>query len=143
IALGLWGLPAAIVVAITRYRLYEIDRLVSRTVSYAVIVGVLAAVYAGGVFVLSSLLPLENDLAVAGSTLVVALLFNPLRRRVRQRVERRFNRPRFDADAEVERFAYRLRTELDIADLTSGLLRVLASTVQPSTATIWMRSDQT
>ncbi|HSK96268.1 MAG TPA: hypothetical protein VK891_06590 [Euzebyales bacterium] len=141
-ALGLWGLPAAIVVAITRYRLYEIDRLVSRTVSYAVVVGVLAAVYAGAVFVLSSLLPRGSDLAVAGSTLLVAVLFSPLRRRVQLRVERRFNRPRFDADAEAERFADHLRTELDVGDLTTGLLRVLARTVQPSTVDVWTRKDR-
>jgi hypothetical protein len=141
VAIGLWGLPAAIVVAITRYRLYEIDRLVSRTVSYAVVVGALAAVYAGGVFLLSSLLPLESDLAVAASTLLVAALFNPLRRRVQQRVDRRFNRPRFDAGLEVERFAGRVRTDLDLDDLTADLLGVVVRTVQPSTASMWMRRD--
>jgi hypothetical protein len=142
VAVGLWSLPAAIVVAITRYRLYEIDRLVSRTVSYAVVVGVLASVYAGAVFVLSSLLPLEGDLAVAASTLVVAALFNPLRKRVQQRVDRRFNRPRFDAGLEVERFADRLRTDLDLHGLTDDLLGVVARTVQPSTASVWMRGDR-
>jgi hypothetical protein len=142
VAVGLWSLPAAIVVAITRYRLYEIDRLISRTVSYAVVVGVLAAVYAGAVFVLSSLLPRESDLAVAASTLVVAALFNPLRRRVQQRVDRRFNRPRFDAELEVERFAGRLRTDLDLDELTRDLLGVVATTVQPSTATVWIRGDR-
>lgn len=142
VAVGLWGLPAAIVVAITRYRLYDIDRLVSRTVSYALVVGVLAAVYAVGVFVLSSLLPLEGDLAVAASTLVVAALFNPLRRRVQQEVDRRFNRPRYDAEVEVERFAGRLRTDLDLDGLTADLLGVVAKTVQPSTASIWIRGDR-
>ena len=141
VAIGLWGLPAAIVIAITRYRLYEIDRLVSRTVSYAVVIGVLASVYAGGVFLLSSLLPLESDLAVATSTLLVAALFNPLRRRVQQRVDRRFNRPRFDAGREVERFAGRVRTDLDLDDLTADLIGVVARTVQPSTASVWMRLD--
>jgi hypothetical protein len=141
VAVGLWSLPAAIVVAITRYRLYEIDRLVSRTVSYAVVVGVLAAVYVGGVFVLSSLLPLEGDLAVAAATLVVAALFNPLRRRVQQRVDARFNRPRFDSGLEVERFAGRVRTDFDLDALTADLLEVVATTMQPTTASVWMRGD--
>jgi hypothetical protein len=139
IAVALWSLPAAIVIAITHYRLYEIDRLISRTVSYAVVVGVLVSVYVGGVFVLSSLLPLEGDLAVAASTLAVAALFNPLRRGVQQRVDRRFNRPRYDAELEVERFAGRLRTHLDLDELTGDLLGVVAKTVQPSTASIWIR----
>jgi hypothetical protein len=137
-----WSLPAAIVVAITRYRLYEIDRLISRTVAYALVVGLLVAVYAGGVFILSSLLPQGSDLAVAASTLVVAALFNPLRRRVQQRVDRRFNRPHYDADLEMERFADRLRTPLDLDDLIDELLTVAATTVQPSSATVWIRGER-
>jgi hypothetical protein len=140
--LGLGAIPVAVGIAITRYGLYEIDRLISRTATYALLVGVLAMVYAGGVFVLSSLLPLEGDLAVAASTLLVAALFDPLRKRVRQRVDRRFNRPRYDAELEVERFARRLRTNLDLDELTGDLLAVVAKTVQPSTATVWIRGDR-
>jgi hypothetical protein len=137
----MWALPAAITVAILRYRLYEIDRLVSRTVSYAVVIGMLVAVYAGGVFLLRSLLPVEGDLAVAASTLAVAALFNPLRRRVQKRVDRRFNRPRYDAEREVERFAGRMRTDLDLDDVTGDLLGVVTMTVQPAAATVWIRGD--
>jgi small-conductance mechanosensitive channel len=142
IVIGMWALPAAITVAILRYRLYEIDRLVSRTVSYAVVIGMLVAVYAGGVFLLRSLLPVEGDLAVAASTLAVAALFNPLRRRVQQRVDRRFNRPRYDAEREVERFAGRMRTDLDLDDVTGDLLGVVTMTVQPAAATVWIRGDR-
>ena len=141
VAIGLWGLPVAIVIAITRYRLYDIDRLVSRTVSYTVVVGVLAAVYAGGVFVLSTLLPLQGDLAVAASTLVAATMFNPLRRRVQRRVDRRFNRNRFDAGVEVERFADRVRDDVDLDQTTGDLVTVVARTVQPSTMGVWLRDD--
>jgi hypothetical protein len=142
IVIGMWALPAAITVAILRYRLYEIDRLVSRTVSYAVVIGMLVAVYAGGVFLLRSLLPVEGDLAVAASTLAVAALFNPLRRGVQQRVDRRFNRPRYDAEREVERFAGRMRTDLDLDDVTGDLLGVVTMTVQPAAATVWIRGDR-
>lgn len=141
-AVAFWSLPAAIVVAITRYRLYEIDQLISRTATYAVVVGVLVTVYAGGVFLLSSLLPLQGDLPIAASTLAVAALFNPLRRRVQHRVDRRFNRPRYDATREVEQFASRLRTQLDADDLTDDLLGVVARTVQPATASLWIRGGR-
>jgi hypothetical protein len=136
---GFWALPAAIVTAVLRYRLYDIDRLVSRTVTYGVVAGLLAAVYVTGVFLLSGVLPLEGDLAVAASTLAVAGLLHPVHRTVRQVVERRFNRPRYDAARELERFTASLRDEVDLHDLTSGLLDVVASTMQPSTAAVWIR----
>jgi hypothetical protein len=79
---------------------------------------------------------------LAWSTLLVAALFDPLRKRVRQRVDRRFNRPRYDAELEVERFARRLRTNLDLDELTGDLLAVVAKTVQPSAATVWIRGDR-
>ena len=135
-------IPVSIGIAVLRYRLYAIDRLISRTVSYAVVVGVLAAVYAGVVFLLRGLLPVQGDLAVAASTLVVAALFNPLRRGVQQRVDRRFNRPRYDAELEVERFAGRLRTHLDLDELTGDLLGVVVKTVQPSMASLWIQGDR-
>jgi hypothetical protein len=141
-ATAFWSLPAAIVIAITRYRLYEIDRLISRTATYALVVGMSGAVYAGGVFLLRGLLPLEGDLAIAASTLAVAALFNPLRKRVQDRVDRRFNRPRYNAQLEVERFAGCLRTDLDLDDLTNDLLGVVVKTVQPSTASMWIRGHR-
>lgn len=136
--LGLGGIPVAVGIAITRYHLYEIDRLISRTVAYALVVGTLVGVYAGGVILLRSLLPLEGDPAVAASTLVVASLFHPLRQRVQRRVDRRFNRSHYAAQQELERFARRLRDELDLDSLTDDLLVVVANTVQPSTATLWI-----
>ncbi|MEX1125066.1 MAG: hypothetical protein WEE53_05320, partial [Acidimicrobiia bacterium] len=97
--------PVAIGFAILRYRLYEIDRIISRTVSYAVVVGLLGLVFFGVVTVLTSLLPAESDLAVAGSTLAVAALFNPVRRRVQGWVDRRFNRSRYDAQKVMDAFS--------------------------------------
>ncbi|WP_052667292.1 hypothetical protein [Nitriliruptor alkaliphilus] len=137
--LAFWALPAAILVAVLRYRLYDIDRLVSRTVTYAVIVAVLAAVYVAGVLVLGSLFPRQGDLGVAASTLAVAALFVPLRRRVQRAVEQRFNRSRYDAERELERFAARLRDELDLDGLTDDLLDVVTTTLQPTRAGVWMR----
>lgn len=142
LVLGLAAIPVAVGIAITRHGLYEIDRLISRTVSYTVIVGVLAAVYAAGVFLLRGLLPLEGDLAVAASTLAVAALFNPLRKRVQQRVDRRFNRPHYDAAREVQRFTGRLRARLDLDDMTDDLVDVVAKTMQPSTTSLWLRGDR-
>jgi hypothetical protein len=102
-------LPIAIGVAVLRYRLFEIDRLLSRTVTYAAVVAMLVGVYATGVLVLGGLFQRESDLSVAVSTLAVAALFLPLRRRVRRVVDRRFNRSRYDAERELDRFAGRLR----------------------------------
>ncbi|HSK95649.1 MAG TPA: hypothetical protein VK891_03450 [Euzebyales bacterium] len=136
------SIPIAIGVAVLRYRLYEIDRLISRTVSYAVIVSVLAATYVAGVFLIRSLLPAESDLAVATSTLAVAALFSPLRTRVQQEVDRRFNRLRYDAGLETQRFASRLRGQLDLDELTGDLHAVIEKTMQPSTASTWLRLDR-
>jgi hypothetical protein len=132
-------LPIAFMVAILRYRLYEIDRLVSRSVTYAVVVGVVAVVYVVGVGVLSRVVPGEGDLAVAGSTLAVAAVFSPVRRRVQGWVDRRFNRSRFDAGREVEAFAERLGREVDLGVVASDLLGVVERTLQPSVAGIWIR----
>lgn len=139
--LGLLGVAVAIAVAITRYRLYDIDRLISRTVTYALVVGVLAAVYAAGIFLLRSLLPLQGDLAVAASTLAVAAFFNPLRRQVQYRVDRRFNRARYDAQQEVDRFAGRLRNDLDLDGLMADWVGVVTRTMQPEGASVWIRES--
>jgi hypothetical protein len=136
---GYWALPAAIVTAVLRYRLYDIDRLISRSITYTVVVGLLTAVYAGGVFVLPGWLRLQGDLTVAASTLAAAALFNPLRRRVRHMVNRRFNRPRYDSEQEVERFASSLRNEVNLDGLTTALVSVAITTLQPSTAGVWIR----
>ena len=134
-------LPIAIGVAIFRYRLYEIDRLISRTVSYAVIAAVLVAVYAGSILALGSLVGRGNPLAVAGATLAAAALFNPLRRRVQSFIDRRFNSSRYDAARVVDGFASRLRAEVDLPGLTSDLSGVVGQTLQPTTMSVWLRED--
>jgi hypothetical protein len=136
---GFWGLPAAIVIAVLRYRLFEIDRLISRTFAYAIVLGTLAVVYAGMVFLVSSLLPRQGELAVAVSTLAVAGLFRPVLARTRQAIDRRFNRPRYDREREVGRFAERVRDDIGLDDLTANLLSVAGHTMQPASAGVWLR----
>jgi hypothetical protein len=131
--------PVAFMVAILRYRLYEIDRLVSRTVTYSVVVAVLAASYVAATAVLTLVLSSSSDVAVAASTLLVAGLFRPLRQRVRRAVDRRFNRSRFDADAEIERFARGMRQQTDLAVVTSELRAVTHHTMQPESVRLWIR----
>ncbi len=132
--------PLSFGVAVLRYRLYEIDRIVSRTVSYALVVGLLAGSFLGVVALMSSLLPEESsDLAVAGSTLVVAALFNPLRKRVQGWVDRRFNRQRFDAQRVMDGFATSLRDRVDPEEVMTGWVAVVSSTMQPEGIGIWVR----
>ena len=131
-------IPVAIGVAILRYRLYAIDRLVSRTVSYGLVIGLSAIVYAAAVFLLRAILPGESDLAVAGSTLAVAAMFNPVRRRLQESVDRRFNRGRYDAEQVVASFAARLRDQVELGSLTGGLTGVVSRTVQPASASLWI-----
>lgn len=134
-------IPITIAFAIFRYRLYAIDRIVSRTVSYGLIVILLALVYVGGVFVVQSILPGEEqtDLAVAASTLAVAGLFAPLRRRIQRGVDRRFNRNHFNAERVVQEFSERLRNQVDLGTVASDLRVVLDRTIQPATTGIWLR----
>ena len=138
-ALGSLVLPVAAGFAILRYRLYEIDRIISRTISYTILVGALAGLYAGAVFAMTRLVPQTGDLAVAGSTLAVATLFNPLRRRIHQVVDRRFNRPRYDATLLIDSFAVTLSSRSDLAEVVSELRGVLIHTVEPSSTMIWLR----
>jgi hypothetical protein len=141
---GFWALPAAIVVAITRYRLYEIDRIVSRTVAYGVVVALLAVVFSGVVVGLQALLPTgSSSLAVAGSTLLVAAGFNPLRRRVQRVVERRFNRSRYDAAEVVARVAEELRDSADMDVLVARTREVVAEVFAPSAFAVWIVDQDT
>jgi hypothetical protein len=132
-------IPIAIGVAILRYRLYAIDRLVSRTVSYGLVIGLSAIVYVAAVFLLGAIVPGESDLAVAGSTLAVAAMFNPARRRLQESVDRRFNRERYNAEQVVASFAARLRNQVELGSLTGGLTGVVSRTVQPTSASVWIR----
>jgi hypothetical protein len=142
VIVGFWALPTAIVAAILRYRLYDIDRLVGRTVTYVAVVAVLGAGYAGLVVLLRGLLPLEGDLPVAVSTLVVAFLFLPLARRVQQVVDRRFFRSRYDASAVVSSFASELRHGLDVDRLTDRTAEVVRVTFEPEEVGVWLaRND--
>jgi hypothetical protein len=139
----LFGLvPVAVAIAVFKYRLYEIDRLINRTLVYALLTALLVGVYAGLVFLLGRLLdPATGDsaLAVAASTLAVAALFQPARRRLQELVDRRFNRRRYDAALTVERFSGRLRDQVDLDTLSAELLTVVDQTVQPASASLWLR----
>jgi hypothetical protein len=136
--------PLSFGVAVLRYRLYEIDRIVSRTVSYTLVVGLLAGTFLGVVALMSSLVPEESsDLAVAGSTLVVAALFNPLRRRVQDWVDRRFNRQRYDAQRIMDGFAVSLRDRVDPEEVMNGWVGVVSSTMQPDAIGMWVRTEGT
>ena len=136
-------LPLSFGVAILRYRLYSIDRIISRTVSYGLLTAALLSVYLGTVFILSAILPDQGDLAVAGSTLLAAALFNPVRIRVQRWVDRRFNRARFDAEVTLEALNRRLATEVDLSALSREVIAVVSQTVQPVTSAIWLRKNPT
>jgi hypothetical protein len=133
------AIPVAIGLSMHRHRLYDIDRLISRTVVYAIVVGALAAVFVGAVFLFGQISPFEGDLAVAMSTLTVAAMFNPLRRRVHRWVERRFNRSRFDAERVIDIFAGELRDETDAGSIVDGWVSVVAETMQPKAVGAWVR----
>jgi hypothetical protein len=130
-------IPIASAIAITKYRLYDLNRLVSRTVSYAVVGGLVTLTFVSGVVVVQALLPEAGSIAVAASTMASVAAFSPLRKLVQQKVDRRFNRARFDGEQESAAFASRLRASGDLDAVTSGLLDVLGKTVQPATVAIW------
>ena len=132
--------PVAIAVAVLRYRLWELDRLVSRTVTYALVTGLLAVPYLLLVPAATRLAAGAGSLAVAAATLLAAAAFAPLRRRVQDRVDRRFDRRRYDAARTVEAFAARLREQVDLDALSGELLAVVEQTVQPTQTSLWLRS---
>lgn len=136
------SLPVVTGMAIVRYRLYDIDRLISRTVVYGVLVALLIGTYLGVVFLLSQFVPDENSITVAIATLAVAGLFNPLRRRIQDTIDRRLYRSRYDAQEIVEEFSGRLTDEVDVETIHSELLEVLDETVKPETAALWIRGQQ-
>jgi hypothetical protein len=136
------SVPVAVGIAVLRYRLYEIDRIISRTVGWALLTSLLGAVFAGlvvGLQAASATFTSGNTLAVAASTLIVAALFQPLRRRIQVGVDRRFNRARYDAQQTVDAFAEHLRNEVDLGRLRSALIVTADEAVHPATSTVWLR----
>jgi hypothetical protein len=139
-----WGLaacalPVGIAIAVLRHRLYDIDKVVSRTTSYAVVTGVIVAVYIVIVAVATSLFQLPNQISVAVATLTAAAAFRPVLVRTRAIVDRRFNRSHYDAEQTVQSFARRLRDEVDPETVSGDLLAVLDRTMQPSVSGLWLR----
>jgi hypothetical protein len=119
-------------VAILKYRLYDIDRILSRTVAYAIITGLLIGVYAGLVLLATQVLRFSSPVAVAASTLAAAALFTPVRRRVQRAVDRRFNRARYDADRTVAAFAARLQDAVDLRTVHADLTATISASLQPA-----------
>lgn len=135
------AIPVALAVAIVRYRLYDIDRLISRAVSYTLLTALLAGGYAGGVLAIQSLLPSSGSFAVAGTTLAVAAVFVPLRRLLHHLMDRRFNRQHFDAERVVESFSVHMGTIRETDRLIPDLIEVLRQTIAPASIGIWIRGD--
>ncbi|MGH3150330.1 MAG: hypothetical protein ACRDOB_06330, partial [Streptosporangiaceae bacterium] len=138
IASGAVALVAlAIGVAVLRYRLYDIDRIISRTVAYAIVTGLLIGIYAGLVLLATEVLQIRGAVAVAAATLVAAALFNPVRRRVQHRVDRRFNRARYDAETTVAAFAARLKDAVDLDTDRDDLACVVQTALEPAQVWVW------
>jgi hypothetical protein len=135
-------IPAAVGIAILKYRLYDIDRLISRTLAYAIVTGLLIGVYAALVIVATEVLGVSTPPAVGVSTLAAAALFSPLRRRVQRAVDKRFNRVRYDAELTVAAFATRLRDAVDLDTVRAELLGVVDSAVQPAHLSVWTAGEE-
>ncbi len=135
------GIPVSIAMAVLRYRLYDVDRIISRSVAYALLTSLLVGGYFLSVLVLQSILPLpeKSPLIVAVSTLLVVAAFGPLRARIQRIVDRRFNRSRYDAALTIESFGRRLREEVDLEALTADLMRVVDTTVRPAHLSLWIK----
>ncbi len=142
--IGLAVFPIAVAVAILRYRLYDIDRIISRTVTYALVLAVVIGAYLVVVLAFSTLSPLGGDspVVVAVSTLVAAACFRPLLTRLRDRIDRRFNRARYDAARTLEGFSQRLSSEVELSTLTHDLLAVVGATIQPRRLSLWLRDER-
>jgi hypothetical protein len=142
---GLFLVPVSVGIAVTRYRLYEIDRLISRGLSWAILSGLLVAVYAAGVLLLQGLLAGATQgqtLAVAASTLLAAALFQPLRLRLQRAMDRRFDRARYDGEQTAQGFAERLRDQVDLRGLEADMTGTVREALHPSSAGLWVRGDR-
>ena len=132
------AVPVSIGVGVLKYRLYEIDRLISRTASYAIVTGVLLGTYATIVALASSVVPRSSSAAVAAATLAAAMIARPLLRRVQDIVDRRFNRARYDALRTVEAFRSRLQNQVDVQRVREDLEGIVNDTLQPQTVMVWI-----
>jgi hypothetical protein len=135
--LAVFAIPVSMGVAILKYRLYDIDRVLSRTLAYAIVTGLLIGIYAGLVLLAQQVLKLNSPVAVAASTLAAAALFNPVRRRVQHAVDRRFNRARYDADQTVTAFAARLQDAVDLDAVREDLAGVVQAALEPAHLALW------
>lgn len=133
------GMPVAIALSITRYRLYEIDRIVSRTISYSLVVGALVLIFAALAVWIPQGLGLDDPLFVAGATLAAAALFNPLRKTVQSRVDRRFNRSKYDAERVAALFTETLKNQVNAKDLVDGWVSVVSGIMEPANAGVWVK----
>ena len=140
--LGIVALPVSIGIGILKYRLYDIDRIISRTLAYALVTGLLVGVYAGLVLLATEVLGFTSSVAVAAATLAAAALFNPVRRRVQRVVDRRFNRARYDADAAVAAFAARTSGAVALDELRADLLGVIGHALEPAHQALWLSKDE-
>lgn len=135
-------LPAAIGIAVLRYRLFEIDRIMSRTVGFVLVAAIIAAVYGfGAVWLPTQVVGEQTPLFVAGSTLLVAALFNPLRRRIMNTVERRFHRGHYDSAQVVDGFSKRLLDEVDVRNVAGDLVTLVSGTLRPTSVGLWLRQN--
>jgi hypothetical protein len=139
---AVFAVPVSMGVAILKYRLYDIDRIISRTLGYAIITGLLVGIYAGLVLLTTQVFRIHSTVAVAASTLAAAALFNPLRRRVQLRVDRWFNRARYDAGQTVAAFAARLKDTVDLDSVRDDLTGVVHQALEPAHVSMWINSGR-
>jgi hypothetical protein len=146
LAVGFVGVPIAIGIAILKYRLYDINLLINRTLVYGSLTATLLGIYVGTIVVLQELLRAitgqESQLAIVASTLAVAALFTPLRRRIQGFIDRRFYRRKYDARKTLEAFSAKLSQETDLDALRSDLVSVVSETMQPTHVSLWLRPDR-
>ena len=142
LSIGFVALPISIGVAILRYRLYEIDRLISRTVAYTAVTGLLIGVYAAVVTMAHAVVSFRSPLAVAVATLAAVALFNPLRHRVQRVVDRRFNRAHYDAEETIAAFAARMQDAADLDEVHRELLTVAYQVLEPARISVWVRESR-
>jgi hypothetical protein len=136
--LGTAALPVCMGVAVLKYRLYELNRVISRVVSYTLITALLGGLFAGLILLATPVVPVKGSAAVAVATLVIAALFNPLRKRVQHAVDRRFNRSRYDAGAVVSAFTARMRQIIDLDTIRGDLVGVVHEAFQPAHVSLWL-----